>query len=88
VIVIKGNQYIALTVSDEAIFHEHFYHDAIGGPKPAGKLPTSDISSKSPREESLDDYSPPESPKPQKLSQELAGLETSLGDAWKPPGNK
>ena len=31
------------------------------------------------------DDSPPDPPKPNKKSRELAGLETSLGDAWKPP---
>jgi hypothetical protein len=33
----------------------------------------------------LDDNSPPDPPKPKKKSRELAGLETSLGEAWKPP---
>ena len=33
----------------------------------------------------MDDDSPPDSPKPKtKKSQQLAGLESSLGDAWKP----
>jgi hypothetical protein len=36
-------------------------------------------------EEPLDDDSPPDPPKPMKKSRELACLETSLGDAWKPP---
>jgi hypothetical protein len=33
----------------------------------------------------LDDDPSPEPPKPKKKSRELSGLETSLGDAWKPP---
>ena len=34
----------------------------------------------------MDDDPPPEPPKPKtKKSRELAGLETSLGEAWKPP---
>jgi len=36
-------------------------------------------------EEPLDDNSPPDPPKPKKKSRELAGLEWSLGDAWKLP---
>jgi len=49
-------------------------------PKPTEKQPTERQT-----EESLDDDSPPEPPKPQKKPRELAGLETSLGEAWKPP---
>ena len=46
-------------------------------PQPIEKQPTERQT-----EESLDDKSPP---KPKKKSRELAGLEWSLGDAWKPP---
>jgi hypothetical protein len=34
-------------------------------------------------QEPLDEDSPPDPHKPKKKSQELAGLETSLGEAWK-----
>jgi hypothetical protein len=36
-------------------------------------------------EKPLDYDSPPDPPKPKKKSRELAGLKSSLGDAWKPP---
>jgi len=46
---------------------------------------TGDGNSERQTEEPLDDESPPDPPKPKKKSRELAGLEMSLGDAWKPP---
>jgi len=73
----EGKRYIAPNAADEAILNEHFYRDVIEEPKPTEKQPTERQT-----EESLDDESPP---KPKKKSRELPALETSLGDAWKPP---
>jgi hypothetical protein len=50
--------------------------------QPIENQPTGDGNSERQTQEPLDDESPP---KPRKKSRELAGLETSLGDAWKPP---
>jgi len=80
----EGKWYTAPNAADKAILNEHFYRDVIEEPKPTEKHPTRDESSERQTEESLDDDSPPEPPKPKK-SRELAGLEMSLGDAWKPP---
>jgi len=76
----EGKRYTAPNAADEAILNEHFYRHVIEEPKPTEKQPTERQT-----EESLDDAPPPELPKPKtKKSRELAGLETSLGDAWKP----
>ena len=80
----EGKRYTALNAADQAILNEHFYRDVIKEPKHTEKQPTRDESSERQTEESLDD-SPPDAPKPKKKSAEFAGLETSLGDAWKPP---
>ena len=80
----EGKRYTAPNAADEAILNEHFYRDVIEDPKPTEKQPTRDESSECQTEEPLDDDSPPDPPKPKKKSRELAGLETSLGDAWKP----
>jgi hypothetical protein len=37
------------------------------------------------KDEPLEDDSPPDPPNPKKMSRELSSLETSLGEAWKPP---
>ena len=75
-----GKRYTALNAANEAILNQHFYRDVIEEPKlkprPIKKQPTERQT-----EEWLDDESPP---KPNKKSRELAGLEMSLGDAWKP----
>jgi len=82
----EGNRYTAPNAADEAILNEHFYRDVIKDPKPTEKKPTRDESSERQTEESFDDDSPPDPPKPKtKKSRELAGLESSLGEAWKPP---
>jgi hypothetical protein len=84
----EGKRYKAPNAADEAILNEHFYRDVIEEPKPKPieKQPTRDESSERQTEEQLDDDSPPDPPKPKtKKSRELAGLEMSLGDAWKPP---
>jgi len=61
--------------------NEHFYRDVIKEPKPTEKQPT-----ERQKDESLDDDPPPEPLKPKtQKSRKLAGLETSLGDAWKSP---
>jgi len=76
----------APNAADNAILNEHFYRHIIEDPKPTEKQPTRDESSERQTEEPLDDDSPPDPPKPKtKKSGELAGLRTSLGDAWKPP---
>jgi len=72
----EGKRYTAPNAADEAIMHEHFYRDVIEEPKPIHKQPTERQT-----EQLLDDESPPN---PKKKSRELAGLERSLGDAWKP----
>jgi len=78
----EGKRYTAPNAADEAILNEHFYSDVIKEPKPTPieKQPTEHQT-----EESLDNDRPPEPPKPKTKSRALAGLETSLGDAWKPP---
>jgi len=52
------------------------------------KPPTGDGNSKCQTEVPLDDNSPLDPLKPKKMSRELAGLETSLGEAWKPPAER
>jgi len=69
----EGKRYTAPNAADEAILNEHFYRDVIEEPKPTEKQPT-----ERQMEEPLDDES---LPKLKKKSRELAGLETSLGDA-------
>jgi len=78
----EGKRYTAPIAADEAILNEHFYRDVIEEPqsKPMEKQPT-----KHQMEEQLDNDSPPDPPKQKKKSRQLAGFETSRGDAWKPP---
>jgi hypothetical protein len=80
----EGKRYTTPIGADEAILNEHFYRDVIeeAKPTPKQKQPTEGQT-----EERLDDDSPPDPPKPKKKSRELAGLETSLADAWKPPAD-
>jgi hypothetical protein len=85
VVFLEGKQYTPPTAADEAILNEHFYRDVIEEPKykptHIEKQPT-----KRQTEESLDNHPPPDAPKPKtKKSRELAGRQSSLGDAWKPP---
>jgi len=91
----EGKRYTAPNAADEAILNEHFYRDVIVEPMPTkkqsetshsiGKPPNGDGNSERHTEEPLDDDSPPDPPQLKKKSRELAGLETSLGEAWKPP---
>jgi hypothetical protein len=93
----EGKRYTAPNAEDEAILNEHFYSDVIEEPKPTPtkkesetsqsieKPPTGDGNSERQMEEPLDDNSLPDPPKPQQKSREFVGLETSLGEAWKPP---
>jgi hypothetical protein len=93
----EGNWETAPNAADEAILNEHFYRDVIEEPKPIPpmkksetsqsieKPPTGDGNSECQMQEPLDDDSPPDPPKPNKKSRELAGLETLLGEAWNPP---
>jgi hypothetical protein len=79
----EGKRYTAPNAADQAILNEHFYRDVIEKPKPQPieKQPT-----ERQMEELFNDDPPPKPPKPQtKKSRELAGLEKSLGNAWKPP---
>jgi hypothetical protein len=90
VVLRGGKRYTAPNAADEAILNEHFYRDVIVEPTPTKKQSeTSHPIEKQPTErqteEPLDDDSPPDPPKPMKKSRELACLETSLGDEWKPP---
>jgi len=91
----ERKRYTAPNAADEAILNEHFYSDGIMEPTPTKKQsetsqsiekpPTGDGNSEHQMEEPLYDDSPPDPPKTKKKSRELAGLEMSLGDAWKPP---
>jgi len=88
----EGKQFTAPNAADEAILNEHFYRDVIVGPTPTKtqsetsqsleKPPTGDGNCECQTEEPLDNESPP---KPKNYSREFAGLETTLGDAWKLP---
>jgi len=81
----EGKRYTAPDTADEAILNEHFYRDVIEEPKPK-PTPIEKQPTERQTEESLDDDQPPEPPNPKtKTTRELAGLETSLEDAWKPP---
>ena len=71
----EEKRYTAPNATVEAILDEHFYWDVREEPKPTQNEP-----SECQTEESFDDESPP---KPKQKSPELAGLVTSLGDAWK-----
>jgi hypothetical protein len=78
----EEKRYTAPNAADEAILTEHFYRDIIEESETS--RPTGDGNSELPTQEPLDDSSP-DPQKPMKKSRELAGLETSLGDAWKLP---
>ena len=78
----EGKRFTAPNAADEAILNEHFYRDVNKEPKPK---PIGKQQTECQTEETLDDYSPPDPPKTKKKSRGLAGLETSLGDAWKLP---
>jgi hypothetical protein len=76
----EGKGYRAPNAVDEEILNQRFYRYDIEEPKRAEKQRTERQT-----EEALDDDPPPEPPKPKrKKSRELAGLETSRADAWKP----
>jgi len=81
-----GNWYSAANAADEAILNEHFCRDLIEEPIPK-PTPIEKQSTERQMEESLDDNPPPDPQKPKtKKSRQLAGFETSLGDAWTPLG--
>jgi hypothetical protein len=90
-----GTRYTAPNAADDAILNNRFYRHVIVEPTPTKKQsetshsiekpPTGDGNCECQTEEPLYDDSPPDPPKTKKKSQELAGLETSLGDEWKPP---
>jgi hypothetical protein len=83
VILREGMRYTAPNAVDEMILNEYCYRDVIEEPKPK---PTEKQPTEGQTEKALYDDSPLDPPKPNtKKSRELAGLETSLGDAWKPP---
>jgi len=81
----EGKRYIAPNAADPSILNEHFCRDVIEESNPTEMQPTRDETSKCQTEESLDNDSPPDPPKPKKKSRELAGFQTSLGEGWKPP---
>ena len=78
----EGKQYTALNAADEAILNEHFYRDVIEEPIPK---PTEEQPTERQTKEPLENDSPPDPPKPKKKSREVSGLETTFGDASKPP---
>jgi hypothetical protein len=84
----EGKRYTAPNAADEAILNAHFYRDVIVEPTPTKQSESSQPIEKQPierhMEEPLDDDSPPDHQKLKKKSRELAGLKTSLGDAWMP----
>jgi hypothetical protein len=87
----EGTRYTAPNAADEAILNEYFNRDVIEAPKPTPtnkesetSQATGDGNSECQTDEPLDD-SPPDPPKPKKKSREFVDLESSLGDAWKPP---
>jgi hypothetical protein len=91
----EEKRYTPLNAADDAILNKHFYRDVIMQSTPTKKQsetsqsmekpPTGDGNSERQTEEPLDNDSPPDPPKPNKKSRELASLESPLGDAWKPP---
>jgi hypothetical protein len=88
VVLREGKRYTAPNAAHEAILNKLFYRDVTEEPKPTEKQPTRDESSERQMEEPQDDDSPLDPPKPMKKSQVLAGLQLSLGDAWKPPAER
>jgi len=78
----EAMQYTAPNAPDETISNEHCYRDIIDEPKPKEKQPI-----ECQIEKSLDNNPPPYAMKTKKMSQQLPDLETSLGDAWKPPAD-
>jgi hypothetical protein len=78
-------RYTVLNAADEEMLNEHFNRDIIEETQTRAKQPTGDASSERQMAEPLDNNSPPDSLKPKKKSRELGGLETSLGNASKPP---
>jgi hypothetical protein len=83
----EAKRYTAPNAADEAILNEHFYRDVIEEPKRT-PTPMDKQLTERPMEEPLDDNSPLDPPKPKTNKfQELAGLETAVGDAWKRPAH-
>ena len=89
VVFLERKRYTALNAADEAILNEHFYRYVIVERTPTKQSETSQPIRKQPikrhTEEPLDDDSLLDPLKLKKKSRELAGLESSLGDSWKPP---
>jgi hypothetical protein len=81
-----GMWYTAPNAADEAILNKYIYRDDIKEPKPNTKLKPRQKQPTKRRTEAPSEDSPPHRPEPKKNSRALAGLETSLGDAWKKPG--
>jgi hypothetical protein len=79
----EWQRYTAPNAADLAFLNEHFYRDVIDEPK-SKPTPLQKQQTKHQMEEPLDDDSPPDPPKPHKMSRELAGLESSLGVECKP----
>jgi hypothetical protein len=83
----EGKRYTSLNAAGEAILNKHFYRDVLEETKPTGKQSTRDESSERQTEESLAN-SPLDPQRPKKISQELAGIESSLRDAWMPQAER
>jgi len=86
----ERKRYTAPNAADNAILNKHFYRDVIVEPTPTKKQsetwqPIEKQPTECQMEKPLDANSPLDPPKPKKKSRELAGLESSFGDAWKPP---
>jgi hypothetical protein len=77
--------YTAPNAANKAIMNKHFYRNVIEEPK---STPIEKQSNERQTKESLDDDPPPEPTNPNKKSQAFAGLESSLGDACKPPARE
>jgi hypothetical protein len=89
VVFTEGKRYTAQNAADEAILNEHFHRDVIVEPTCTKKQSeTSQPIEKQPTEhqmkEPFGDDSPPDPPKPNKMSRKFAGLGTCLGDTGKP----
>jgi len=76
----EWKQYTAANAADEAMWNKYFYGNVISAPKPTATQPI-----ECQTEESSVDKSPLEPLKLKKKSQEMAGHQTSLRDACKPP---
>jgi hypothetical protein len=91
VIFRAGTRNTAPNAAHEAFLNDHFYRDVIVESTLSKKQcetsqPTGDGNCKCQTVEPLENNSPPDPSKPKtKKLRQMAGLELSSGDAWKPP---